>query len=114
MISISYAREMALHFENTEEKPHFERISFRVKDKIFATLDSAKKQLVIKLSPEEQYAFGVFNKEAIFPVEGAWGKQGWTIVELDKIGEDIFRDALITSYCNVAPKKLGEKYRSSE
>lgn len=111
MISAEIAREKALSFELAEEKPHFERTSFRVNNKIFATLDNLKQQLVIKLSPEEQYAFSVFDVTAIHPVEGGWGKQGWTIIELRNVREDMFNDALTASYCNVAPKKLSEKYR---
>ena len=95
------------------EQPHFEKTSFRVRKKIFATLDTKKKTLVVKLSAADQSAFSAFDGEVVYPVPGAWGRQGWTIVELDKVEKEMFEDALTTSYCQVAPKKLAEKCRPS-
>lgn len=114
MIDIETVRKFALEFDEAVEQPHFEKSSFRVRKKIFATLDIEKKTLTLKFSPADQSAFSTFDDSVIYPVLGAWGKQGWTIVELDKIEKDIFIDALTTSYCQVAPKKLAEKYRITE
>lgn len=113
MIQIEEVRKIALAFEEATESPHFERTSFRVRKKIFATLDNEKKQVVLKFSLVDQSVFSGFDSEAIYPVPGGWGTKGWTIVELDRVGKDIFQDALVTSYCEVAPKKLAEKYRNS-
>lgn len=109
MISIESFRKIALGFEEAEEQPHFEKASFRVNKKIFATLDVKLKSVVIKLSEIEQSVFGAFDKTIIYPVNGAWGKQGWTVVELAKVKKEVLKDALKTSYCNVAPKRLSEK-----
>lgn len=112
MISVENFRKIALEFEEAEEQPHFEKSSFRVNKKIFATLDAKLKSVTIKLSEIEQSVFGAFDKTIIYPVNGAWGKQGWTIVELTKVKKEVLKDALTTSYCNVAPKKLCEKYKT--
>lgn len=109
MISIESFRKIALEFEEAEEQPHFEKTSFRVNKKIFATLDVKLKSVVIKLSEIKQSVFGAFDKTIIYPVNGTWGKQGWTIVELTKVKKEILKDVLTTSYCNVAPKRLSEK-----
>ena len=114
MIDIETVRKLALEFDEAVEQPHFEKSSFRVRKKIFATLDIEKKTLTLKFSPADQSAFSAFDDSVIYPVSGGWGKQGWTIVELEKVEKDIFTDALTTSYCQVAPKKLAEKYRPSE
>ena len=114
MIDIETVRELALSFDEAVEQPHFEKSSFRVRKKIFATLDTEKKTLVLKFSPADQSAFSAFDKSVIYPVPGGWGRKGWTIVELEKVERDIFEDALTTSYCTVAPKKLAEKYRPLE
>ena len=105
-MKISEAVVMLKKFEEVEEKPHFEKTSFRIKNKIFATLDTSKNQLVLKLTPEEQFAFSVFDKKAIYPVQGGWGKHGWTIVELSLVREDMLIDAIRAAYCNVAPAKI--------
>ena len=110
MVSIETARELALTFEEAVELPHFEKASFRVKKKIFATIDPAKNRVVVKLSEIDQSAFCAFDISIIYPVSGSWGKQGWTYVELDKVSKEIFEDVLKSSYCAVAPKKLAKKY----
>lgn len=110
MIDIKTVRRLALSLDETEEKPHFEKQSFRVRKKIFATLDTRLKKVVLKLSAVDQSVFSDYDRTAIYPVAGSWGKQGWTQVELKNVRKDIFKDALTTAYCTVAPKKLAEKY----
>jgi predicted DNA-binding protein (MmcQ/YjbR family) len=111
MVTIETAKQLALSFEEAEEQPHFEKTSFRVKKKIFATLDLTKKQAVLKLSAIDQSVFCAYDKSVIYPVTGSWGKQGWTIVELKKVRKDLFTDALTMAYCTVAPQKLAVKYK---
>ncbi len=43
MVSIKAAREIALSFDEVTEEPHFEKASFRVKKKIYATLNEKDK-----------------------------------------------------------------------
>jgi predicted DNA-binding protein (MmcQ/YjbR family) len=111
MISISTFRQLALSFAETTEQPHFEKTSFMVNKKIFATLDENNNKAVVKLSAVDQSVFCAFDKTIIYPVPGKWGLQGWTMIELKKIKKEMLIDALTTSYCTVAPKKLTEKYR---
>lgn len=113
MVSIEQVRKLALAFEEAVEEPHFEKSSFRIKKKIFATLDSSKLQVVLKLTEIDQSVFSDYD-ESIYPVPGAWGKKGWTRVEMEKVREDIFTDALTMAYRTVAPKKLADKYKSAE
>lgn len=109
MVSVDHFIKLALSFESVEQLPHFEKTSFRVNKKIFATLDEKTKTVVLKFSEVEQSVFSAFDKTIIYPANGAWGKQGWTIVELSKVKKEVLKDALTTSYRNVAPKKLSEK-----
>jgi len=46
MINIDTFRKLALAFDHVVEQPHFEKTSFRVKKKIFATLDIEKRLAV--------------------------------------------------------------------
>ena len=62
-----------------------------------------RRQLTLKFSAADQSSFSAFDDSAVYPVPGGWGRQGWTIVELEKIKKDLFVDALTTSYCQVAP-----------
>lgn len=112
MVSIENFKKLALSFDKAQELPHFEKTSFRINKKIFATLDIPKKRAVLKFTEIDQSVFGAFDKSVIYPVPGAWGKKGFTFIELQKIRTDILKDALTVSYCNVAPKKMAEKYKT--
>src|SRR5689334_23290776 len=111
MISLDAVRKLALSFPEAEEMPHFEKASFRIKKKIFATTDAKNNRCVVKLSAIDQSTFSSYDSTIIYPIKGAWGKQGWTIIELKKVPKKLLEDALITSYCEVAPKKLAELLR---
>lgn len=110
MVSIKTLRTLALQFDEATEAPHFEKTSFRVQQKIFATLDEAGKKLVVKLPELDQSVFCAFDTSIVYPVPNKWGKQGWTIVELAKVKKEFVRDMLTTAYCAVAPKRLVRKY----
>lgn len=106
MVSIDTFRKLALSFPEVTEEPHFEKISFRVKKRIFATYDNVKNRACIKLSEVDQNVFSSAGNTIIFPVENKWGKQGWTLIEMSKVRKELFIDALTTAYCTVAPGKL--------
>jgi predicted DNA-binding protein (MmcQ/YjbR family) len=105
MITTDVFRQIALSFPETTEEPHFEKTSFRVAKKIFATLDIKNKIACIKLSAIDQDVFSAFGKKIIYPVPNKWGKQGWTYINLNKIRKNMFVDALTTAFFQVAPKK---------
>ncbi len=111
MISFDSLRQLALSFPEATEEPHFEKTSYRVKKKIFATFDSKKNRLCIKLSEIDQDVFAASDRTIIYPVDNKWGRQGWTFIELGRVHKDLFEDALTTAYCEVAPKKLSELVR---
>lgn len=113
MITLNSIRKIALSFPETTEEPHFEKISFRVKKKIFATYNEKNKIVVLKLSNIDQDVFSKAGKTTIYPMPNKWGKQGWTAVELSGIDKAIFIDALTTAYCEVAPGKLAELVRAN-
>jgi predicted DNA-binding protein (MmcQ/YjbR family) len=114
MVTIGTLRKIALSLPAVTEEPHFEKISFRVKKKIFATYDAIKKRACIKLSEVDQNVFSSADKKVIYPVDNKWGKQGWTLVEMPKVKKELFIDSLVTAYCEVAPKKLAEQIRPKD
>ena len=114
MIYIETARQLALSFDEAAEMPHFDLASFRVKKKIFATLDEKNKRVCIKLSPVDQSVFCSYDKSVIYPVPNKWGLNGATYIELQKVSKEMFKDALTVAYCTVAPKKLAEKYKQQK
>lgn len=105
-ITLKILQEIISSFPESSVQPHFEKLSFRVGKKIFATYNTANNQACLKLSAIDQSVFSAFNPKAIFPVNNKWGKQGWTIFDLTMARKDMLMDALTLAYCNVAPKKL--------
>jgi len=112
MVSIDTVRQLALSFPETDEHPHFERKAFRVKKKIFATMDEKLKRVMVKLTLMDQSVFCTFDKTVIYPVPGGWGRKGATYIELVKIKKAMFKDALTVAYCTTAPPKLAEQFMS--
>lgn len=106
MVSMNVFLEMMRQFPDIEEKPHFEKISFRVKNKIFVTFSPEDGAFVcIKLTPLSQSVYCAFDKDVMYPVNNLWGKKGWTYINLSKIGEEMLNDALHESYETVSGRK---------
>lgn len=94
MVSIAAFKEMAMALNEVVELPHFERTSFRVNKKIFATLDIQKKLVCLMLSEIDQSAFSTYDPKVIYPVPNKWGLKGATYVELAKVRKEVLKDAL--------------------
>ena len=102
MVSIATFKKIATAFPEVVEQPHFEKHSYRVGKKIFATLDEDKQQACLKLSAAEQDIFSAFDKTIIYPVPNKWGQQGWTFVNLSLVKENLLSEILKTAYHTVA------------
>ncbi len=96
-------RKLALSLPEAEEQAHFDKPSFRVRGKIFATLWEKEKRAVLKLSHEEQDAF-VRMQPDVFAVT-PWGHQGWTSVELARVDRALFEKLLGEAWRRIAPKR---------
>ncbi|WP_290799122.1 MmcQ/YjbR family DNA-binding protein [Flavihumibacter sp. UBA7668] len=114
MVSNEQFRILAKSFDQVETSPHFDKESFRVRKKIFATLNVKNQEVSVKLNLIDQSVFCAFDKAVIYPVEGSWGKLGWTLVNLKKIRKSMLQDLLTVAYCTVAPPILAQQYKSGE
>jgi predicted DNA-binding protein (MmcQ/YjbR family) len=104
MVTSTEVVKWAKELDDVVQQPHFEKASFRVRKKIFATLDIDKNLMVIKLNEVDQSVFSSHDPQVIYPVPNKWGKQGWTCVDLKKVKKSICRDALQTAYETVSKK----------
>jgi predicted DNA-binding protein (MmcQ/YjbR family) len=105
MVDCNVLRNLAIGFPKVEELPHFEKASFRINKKIFATLTEAKMQASIKLSEVDQSIFCAYDAKVIHPVPNKWGLQGWTIIHLQEVTLDLLEAALAAAYEEVSKKK---------
>jgi hypothetical protein len=106
MVTVDQFKLFALSFPNASEHPHMGTISFRVKTKIFATVNPPFERACVKLNEIDQSAFCSYDKNVMYPVENKWGKHGWTMINLKTIDKEMMEDAISTAYLTVTkPKK---------
>lgn len=104
MVSIETFRQLALSLPGATEEPHFDKTSFRVNKKIFATLDEKNGRACLMLSVIDQSVFSVYDKSIIYPVPNKWGLKGATYIELKRVPKAMLKDALIQAYNKIIRK----------
>jgi hypothetical protein len=103
-------RAIALLLPEVVEGAHMGHPDFRVGGKIFATLWTDEERVVIKLTPEIQAVLMEAEPTLFEPIEGSWGKRGWTNVDLAEVEEETLRSALLAAWSAVAPPALVAEY----
>jgi len=94
--------ELALAFQGTEQKKHFERIGFKVVGKrMFATYLAANNTANLFLTPKEQAVFCKIDSKNIYPVPNKWGENGATTFELNGVSKQVVLEALLSAYDQV-------------
>lgn len=99
-------RALALLLPEADELPHFERASFRVRGKIFATLPPDGERVVLKLPVEIKESLRQSDPEAVIPLPGAWGRGGWTQLAIGRMEAAKLADLIRLAWAQVAPKSL--------
>jgi hypothetical protein len=105
MANAAELRRLALALPEVEEKSHFGRPDFRVRDKIFAGLSEPEVGYV-KLAPELAAGLTGSRPEAFFAASGAWGLKGWTHLRLARLTSAELKELLLEAFRLTAPKRL--------
>lgn len=95
-------RALALAVAGAEEKSHFGKPDFRCRGKIFASLGPEPGLATLKLLPEEQEMLLSAEPGLARPAAGAWGRQGWTRLDLGKADRATLADLVARAARNVA------------
>ncbi len=98
MLSLQTFRQLALSFSHTKEEPHFDKTSFRINKKIFASLDEATGIACIMLLPKDQSVYCLIDAAVIYPVPNKWGLKGATYVNIKKVKKEIVKEMLAAAY----------------
>ena len=109
MISSNTFRQMAMAFPDVIELPHFEKASFRIGKSVFATLGEDKQQGMVALTPEEQYVYIRFDPVTFSPCPGAWGRKGYTWMNLKTVKKDVAKEAMEAAYNHLLKKKESKR-----
>jgi hypothetical protein len=87
-------RRIALGMAGALESSHMDHPDFRVNNRIFATLTHDETLGMVSLTPDEQQRFMREHPSAFSPVNGSWGLQGATRVQLESVDEDALGEAM--------------------
>jgi hypothetical protein len=112
MVTEKKVGEIALSLPGAHQGQHFTTIDFRVNNKIFCSLP-AKGRMGMRIAPDEQAALIAEDPQTFSPASGAWGKQGWTVVELATADEEHLRELITEAWRRIAPKKLLKEFDES-
>jgi len=99
------ARRLALSFPETEERETWGHPTFRVRDKMFATLDEAGTQMTVKATKEAQAAL-VGSEPETFSVPAYVGQHGWVTARLDAVDPEELAELVEEAWRMTAPKRV--------
>jgi hypothetical protein len=106
-------RKLALSFPEAHEEPHFDRASFRVGKKIFATLAKDGTAMVRVAPPSELMLLLEGQPEVFFSFGGWTTKNGSLGVHLAAVDPALMRELLEGSWAHVAPAKKEAKKKAT-
>lgn len=106
-------RRIALGMAGAIESAHHGHPDFRANGKIFATLQSDERGMVV-LTPEQQAAFVADHPGAFVAETGAWGRQGCTRVILAAADEEAVGDAMTLAWQKASAAKPAKKAKAKK
>jgi hypothetical protein len=102
-------RKIALSFPEVHEEPHFERASFRVGKKIFATITADGRQAMVGVAEPDRVEALLKSFPDAFFSHGYWTQRSGALgVNLAHADSALLRELLTDSWRRVAPKRLIE------
>ncbi|MCB0661642.1 MAG: MmcQ/YjbR family DNA-binding protein [Saprospiraceae bacterium] len=104
-------KSIALSFPETNMEIHFNKISFRISKKIFATYDPDTNQTVVKLGIFQQDEFCEKYPEVLEPVPNKWGKKGWTNFDITNADNSFVFEIVKAAFLDRAPKSISKNYQ---
>lgn len=100
-------RAMAMKLPEAHEEPHFERTSFRVGKKIFATMTNDAAEAMVRVSPRQKlYALLKEHPEVFFSYGGWTERNGSLGIRLPQADPEMLKPLVLESWRHIAPKRL--------
>jgi hypothetical protein len=109
MTTADELRRAALSLPEAEERETWGHPTFRVRDKMFATLSDDGRSAGVKTTKEEQAALVAAAPET-FGVPAYVGRHGWVSVELATADPAGVRELVTEAWRQTAPKRLVAAY----
>jgi hypothetical protein len=109
MTTADALRRAALSLPEAEERETWGHPTFRVRDKMFATLSDGGWSAGVKTTKEEQTALVAAAPET-FGVPAYVGRHGWVSIELATADPAEVRELVTEAWRQTAPKRLVAAY----
>jgi hypothetical protein len=107
-------RELALGLPGAQERETWGHPTFRVRDKIFATMGDVDGVVAtVKATPEEQAEL-VTAEPDVFGVASHVGRFGWVTVRLDRVDPAEMRELVVESWRRTASKRAVAAFDGAE
>jgi hypothetical protein len=107
MVTEDQFRRFALSLPQAEEKETWGEATFRVRDRMFASMSG--RGASVKASLDDQAALLQADPET-FSVPHYVGRYGWVAIDLDKVEPDMARRLLDNAWRRTAPKRVIAAY----
>ena len=111
-------RKIVLGLQGAVEGSHMGHPDFRAANgRIFASLVEDETVATTKLTPEQQADFMRDAPTAFEPAAGAWGRSGWTMINLRSADLESVGEAITLAWQSVAslpPSKSGAKKKAKK
>ena len=100
-------RKLALSMPEAHEAPHFDRTSFRVAKKIFATMTQDGREAMVKVPSQDRIRELLAAHPDVFFDHGGWTwKLGALGVRLRPAPAKLLRELVTGAWLHVAPQRL--------
>src|SRR5258706_8382870 len=99
-------RSLALSLPESHEEPHFERLSFRVGKRIFATMTVDGAEAMVRVVPQQRAHSLLETHPQAFFSHGVWTERNGAVgVTLSKADGELLRELVIDAWRSIAPKR---------
>lgn len=112
MVLLDTFRKRVLDLPEVEEAVHFKLMVFGVRRKNFASFDPRTGGLSLRLPLADPKRMAGIEEGILTPVDGKYGAEGWTLVDLERISKTDFVNLLETAHREVAAQAKPIKPRS--
>jgi hypothetical protein len=109
MVTADELRQVVGALPEAEERETWGHPTFRVRDKMFATMSDDGRQATVKATKEEQAALVAAAPE-IFAIPAYVGRHGWVSIQLATVDPTELRELVVEAWRQTAPKRLVTAY----
>lgn len=110
MITAADLRLFALSLPEAEERSHWGKASFRVRNKLFAVIQEDEVSVIVKTTDDDRMAYTAMDP-AIFSIPASHSSLNYMLVQMNLIDPEEMHGLLLQAWRLVAPKRLIEQLR---